>query len=199
MAGHQFDPPELPSALAAPGLIIRASISLGAQDIIQFEGFVDRDSEMSEINHICDKVRRASLRQRAIFMLPAERRALDDLQYRHDDNNERLANIYRMLDANKREREKRKLELDAQLQEKIRGERAYFETSGRRGEFKPSAQVIGPIERDLAALAEGDAKDLADQAANIATLENELAMGDRALKRAREMIAQLEAEAADEG
>ncbi len=196
--GHEHPIPALPEALASPGLIIRTSINLGEQDrIIQFEGFVDRDATLSEIHHLCDKIRKAGDRQRAIHALPAIRRHLDDVEYRNNDNKRRLAELNAGEKAMNEARAEKAQQLQVHLQDAVSQAQAEHERSGRRGEFKAPAQVTrGPVSQ-LEALREAEQKEHAENAVQRLTLENEIKEGDRAIAKQNELIAEYEALTAD--
>ncbi len=175
--GHEHPIPALPEALAAPGLIIRTSINLGEQDrIIQFEGFVDRDASLSEIHHLCDKIRKAGDRQRAIHALPAIRRHLDDVEYRNNDNKRRLAELNAGEKAMDDARAQKRIELRTQLQDAVMRAEDEHIRSGRRGEFKAPASVTSRPSTELAALHDAEQKDHSENQVQRATLENEIVL-----------------------
>ena len=193
-SGHQHPTPQLPEALAAPGLIIRMSVNLGEPDrILQFESFADRDASLGELNHLCDNMRKAGDRQRAIHVLPLIRRQLSDIETKHDENRVRLAE----LNAREKEmdavRAEKAVELRNLLVVRVNAAEQDHRASGRRGEFKAPASVTGPIQSQLRTLEENEVRDHNEAAAQRATLDNELKEGDRALKKQGELIAEYEA------
>ena len=138
--------PQMPAAIAAPGLIIRSQINLGENErSIQFEGYIDRDSDQSEINHLCDKMVRAGDRLRAKHVLPKLYRTLEDAEHMLNGNKKRLAELEAGLVAMDEARDAKALELNGRLSEQINAARDAHVESGRRGEFKPPAAVTANI------------------------------------------------------
>ena len=203
-AGHQHPVPQLAPALAEPGLIIRMSINMGEPDrILQFESFADRDASVEELNHLCDNMRKAGDRQRAIHVLPLIRRQKDDIEVKHNENRARLAELNAREAAMNEAREEKRIELRNTLVARIEAARSDHVASGRRGEFKVPATVAGPVESDLRKLDENEVRDRNEAAQQRATLDNELKEGERALKKQRDLVDEYEAllgeRAANEG
>lgn len=192
--GYQHPVPEIAPALAQPGLIVRTSINLGEQDrIIQFEGFIDRDAEQAEIDHLCDKMVRAGDRLKARHMLPIYRRQLEDLEYRHTENRKRLAELEARLKAADEARLEKRTELSTQLAQAISDARDAHLASGRRGEFKPTPQVTQRIDVQISQLDEMQSREHNEAAQTRSTLDNELKEGQRAVDQAKKLIAEYEA------
>ncbi len=196
--GYEHAVPSLPPALAEPGLIIRTSINLGEQErIIQFEGFIDRDSSQGEIDHLCDKMVRAGDRLRARHVLPSYRRNLEDVEYKNNDNKKRLAQLEAGLKAMDEAREEKRSELNQALSNRISAARDEHASTGRRGEFKPGANITATITTQLSQLTEAGAKEHAEAAVQRTTLEGEIKEGDRQIFKWKALIEEHEALAAD--
>ncbi len=192
--GHQHQVPEVAAALVEPGLIIRTSINLGEQDrIIQFEGFVDRDASQAEIDFLCDKIRKAGDRQRAIHALPHMLRQLSDVEYRNNDNKKRLAELNAGEKAMDEAREAKRTEFEVYLSDAIMRAQEEHRVSGRRGEFKVPPAVTRVPQGNLEALRAAQEKDHAENQVQRTTLENEIKEGDRAIAKQKELIAEYEA------
>lgn len=192
--GHQV--PALPEALAAPGLIIRHGFNLGEQDrIVQFEGYVDRDAPLSEINHICDTMRKAGNRQKAAHALPQMRRHLADIEYVYNDNRRRLAELDAGEKAMDEARAAKRAELQTELQNAVSRAQDDHVASGRRSEFKPPASVTSRPMASIQILDETEKKEHAENAAQRATLKQEIVegeRGERAIARQKDLIAEYE-------
>ncbi len=188
---------ELPVEITAPGVVMRLSQSLGAaNDVFQLEGSIDQDASQEEFDHLADKMVRVAARQRAIHQLPDIRRQLENVEYKHNDNRKRLAE----LNAGEAEAAKIRDEKAAELQQragKIESEAqdAHY-ASGRRGEFKPTGSVAGELARvkaQLSQLDEGMTKQRNEAAVQRATLENEVKDGERAVSQLTALIREQEA------
>ncbi len=196
--GYEHAVPSLPPALAEPGLIIRTSINLGEQErIIQFEGFIDRDSSQSEIDHLCDKMVRAGDRLRAKHVLPSYRRNLEDVEYKNNDNKKRLAQLEAGLKAMDEAREEKRFELQREQSEKISAARDEHYARGKRGEFEPGANLTSRFNAQINQLAEAHTKEHAEAAVQRTTLEGEIKEGDRQIFKWKALIEEHEALAAD--
>jgi hypothetical protein len=196
--GHQHQVPELPQALVEPGIIIRMSVNLGAQDrIIQFETFADRDESQAEIDRRCDVMRRAGDRQHAIYELPGLLHRLEDVEYRTNDNKKRLAQLDAGEKAMDAARAEKRGEFQTQLQNAVSRAEEEHILSGRRGEFKAAAGITRAPQAHLETLAVAEAKDHAENELQRAALRNEIRDGDRAIFQQKQMVAECEAKMAD--
>jgi hypothetical protein len=192
--GHQYHVPELPQALVEPGIIIRMSVNLGAQDrVIQFETFADRDESQAEIDRRCDVMRRAGDRQHAIYALPDMLRRLEDIEYRTNDNKKRLAELNAGEKAMDEARAEKRKEFQAELQNAVSRAEDEHVRSGRRGEFKAPAGATRAPQAHLETLANAEAKDHAENEIQRAALRNEIRDGDRAIFQQKQLVAEHEA------
>ena len=196
MAKPQTPGPQMTPALMEPGLIIRHGFNLGEADrIVQFEGFLDRDAALSEINHLCDTMRKAGNRQKAAHALPHLRRHLEDMEYVLNDNKRRLAELDAGEKAMDEARAAKRDELQTELQNAVARAQDDHVTSGRRGEFKVPASVTSRPMASLQVLDEAEAKGHAENAATRATLNHEISdgeRGERAIARQKDLIAEYE-------
>ncbi len=193
---RQTPAPQLTPALMEPGLIIRHGFNLGEADrIVQFEGFLDRDSPLSEINHLCDTMRKAGNRQKAAHTLPHMRRHLEEIEYVLNDNKRRLAELDAGEKAMDEARARKRDEIRAELQGAVTRAEDEHQRSGRRGEFKAPASVTSRPMASLQVLDEAEAKEHAENAATRATLNHEIKdgeRGERAILRQKDLIAEYE-------
>jgi len=196
MAKGQTPAPQMTPALMEPGLIIRHGFNLGEADrIVQFEGFLDRDAALSEINHLCDVMRKAGNRQKAAHTLPHLRRHLEDMEYVYNDNKRRLAELDAGEKAMDEARAQKRDELRQQLQDAIARAEDEHHRTGRRGEFKAPASVTGRPLASLQVLDEAETKEHNENAAQRATLKHEIIdgeRGERAIARQKDLIAEYE-------
>jgi len=194
MAGHQHEVPEVPAGVAAPGLIIRYGVNLGEQDrILQFEGFIDRDSDPAEINHLCDKIVGAGDRLRARHMLPTYRRQLEDVEHKHNENRARLAGMEAQLKAMAETRSAKIEELRIELSDKVKRASEEHYASGRRGAYNPPRSIVQGTEAQIDQLMENQRKEEAEAEIQRAALNNELKEGERAVYQLKRMIREQEA------
>jgi hypothetical protein len=181
--------PTLAPALAEPGLIIRTSINLGEQErVIQFEGFIDRDSSQSEIDHLCDKMVKAGDRLRAKHVLPSYRRNLEDVEYKTNENKKRLAQLEAGLKAMDEAREQKRAELQTEQSNRLATARDEHVASGRRGPFNPGASLTSRFSAQINQLSEAHNKEHAEAAVQRSTLDGEIKEGDRQIFKWKALI-----------
>lgn len=195
MANHAHATPEIPQAIAEPGLIIRLSQSLGSQsDVIQFEGFIDRDSEQGEINALCDKLVRAGARQRAKSELPGLRRQLEGVQHKTTENRARLASVIAAMNVYAEERKDRQLAKQLDHDRLLNEARDQHVASGRRGEFRPAAGMGGNLNRLKSEIEQlnGPTKEENEYLQQKSVLDNEIAEGNRAMAQLTTLIVENE-------
>ncbi len=183
-----------PEALTAPGLVIRHTINLGEEArTLQFETFVDRDSQLSEINHLCDVMRKASDRQRALHVLPSYRRNMEDTIYKQGEKIAQVAAIRDELAAMDEVRADRRRALEIQRDSDLSRAEAEHIHSGRRTPYKPRAAATR-VEDSEMALLDANEKRAHDEAdGQIKTLEAQIKTEGREIFMWKQLIAEHEA------
>lgn len=192
------DSPVYATVSVAELVQIRMNVGLGEQDrVIQFEANIDKDAPQSDFDTVCDKLSRTADRLRARHLLPNFRRQLEDVEFKHNENLARKAEVNARLKVMDEARDAKVLELRQHLGDAISRARDEHVASGRRGEFKPGASVTSRIDAQINQIEEGRAKEHAEAEQMLATLDNEIKDGERMIYKHKVMIAEYEALAAD--
>lgn len=181
MAGIEHPTPELPPALTQPGIIIRASVNIGQQDVLQFETFCDRDEVESEINHRCEVMIRVAARQRAKYLLPSYERQREDDEHKTNENKARLAELDARLKAMDEARAEKVEALRKEMGDAVARARDEHYASGRRGEFRPKPATTSNLQTQIDQVFEAGQKEHAEAAIERSRLDNEIKEGTRLL------------------
>lgn len=188
---------EVPAGIAEPGVILRLSQSLGGtNDVFQLEGGIDRDASQAEFDHLADKMARTAARLAAKSNLPGLRRQLENVEYKHNENRRRLAELNAGEDEVTKIRAEKVAELQVRAgQIETQAQEAYRAT-GRQGKFKPQGHVageLGKVRSAIASIEEAGVKERNEAQVQRATLENELKDGERAVAQLNSLIRENEA------
>lgn len=188
---------EAPAALAQPGLIMRLSQGLGTQtDVFQLEGFIDRDASQAEIDHLAEKMVRSAAKLKAKSELPNLRRSIENIEFKHNGNKVRLAEVNAAEQAQDEIWAEKIIALQLQLGNAESAAKQVHEASGRRGEFKAQGSVAGQLGRIKTMIEQAEearVKVHSEAAVQRATLDNELKDGERALTQMLTLLAETEA------
>src|SRR3990167_5633250 len=187
-----------PEALTAPGLVIRHTVNLGEEArTLQFETFVDRDSQLSEINHLCDAMRKASDRQRALHVLPSYRRNMEDAVYKQNEKIMQVAAIRTELAEMDEVRAEKRRELEVRRDADLSRAEAEHYGTGRRTPFKPRAATTRVEDADMALLDANEKRAHDEAQGKILTLEAQIKTEGREIFMWDKLIAEHEALARD--
>jgi hypothetical protein len=183
MATRELPSPQIASAIADPGLILRASISLGEQDcVVQYEGYLDRDCSQREVDALTDKMILAGKRQKAKHQLPGLRRQLEDARHTLGENKVRLEKLNASEKAAFDERKNQAQRLTAQAQALVTAEQDGWIASGRKGDFRLQGSAKSRVDRmnaEIEALSSNQNKESSEAQIQRGQLVGEIEAGDR--------------------
>lgn len=182
----------VPTALLAPGLIIKATVSLGEPNsALQFEGYLDRDCEQAEIDALCAKMVNAGNRERAKAELPGLRHKLKYQEGLLRENRARKAGVDAKLEELAKLRSNKALELQVERDAAMREDQDRWNESGRRAEYKPQGGVAARLARfdsEIAALTTDQHKDDSAAMVQLSEIDGQINGSLQAIAQLKELI-----------